>query len=194
MSPKQPEISSPSILAEYSEEIIQELFNVKLPLNWKILRKEEKSELLLKWAREAFPHVPESLIPMTVGLTVDGDSGIPMDERPDWLDHEKFLRGQKFAQDNIFGLFFSVLLTLFSSMSFEEGFKPLVASKQTSEPYKAFKSAGEGRRANGPELVVIKQPLRQQGGPHGPAIWKCYREYANSPDGGERNGQLSNVP
>ncbi|XP_074100389.1 uncharacterized protein LOC141528305 isoform X2 [Cotesia typhae] len=139
MSPKEPEISSPKILAEYSEEIIQELFNVKLPPDWKILKKEEKSELLLKWAREAFPNVPDSLIPMTVGLTVDGDSGISMDQKPDWLDHEKFLRGQKFAQDNIFGLYFSVLLTLFSSMSFEEGFKPLVASKQTSEPYKAFK-------------------------------------------------------
>lgn len=124
---------------EYSEEVIQKLFSAKLPLDWNKLKREKKSELVHQWAREAFPNVPASLVTLTVGLTVDGDSGTSIDEIPEWLDREKFARGQKFAQDNIFGIFFSILLTLFGLYSFEDGLNPLIITGKSSEPYTAFK-------------------------------------------------------
>ncbi|CAD6208768.1 GSCOCG00003576001-RA-CDS [Cotesia congregata] len=124
---------------EYSEEILKDLFKVKIPLNWNELNRKEKSELVHQWARNAFPKVPESLITLTVGLTVDGDSGRSIDEEPEWLDREKFARGQKFAQENLFGVFFSILFALFGLYSFEEGLNPLIITGKSSEPYSAFK-------------------------------------------------------
>ncbi|KAG8038467.1 hypothetical protein G9C98_006163 [Cotesia typhae] len=124
---------------KYSEEIIKDLFKVKIPLNWSELNKKEKSELVHQWARKAFPKVPESLITLTVGMTVDGDSGRSIDEEPEWLDREKFARGQKFAQDYLFGVFFSILFALFGLYSFEEGLNSLIITGKSSEPYTAFK-------------------------------------------------------
>ncbi|XP_053598459.1 uncharacterized protein LOC103570505 [Microplitis demolitor] len=139
MTLKQSENLQSNDKIDYSEEIIKELFGVELPADWNDLKRDEKSELTYQWVRDAFPNVPESLVPMTAGLSVDGDSGKSTEEIPAWLDREKFARGQKFAQDNVLGLFFSVLLTLFASVSFEEGLKPLVATGKSSDPYGAFK-------------------------------------------------------
>ncbi|XP_057339880.1 uncharacterized protein LOC130677222 [Microplitis mediator] len=139
MALKQSENLLSNDIIEYSEEIIEELFGAKLPANWNDLKRDEKSELTYRWVRDAFPNVPESLVPITAGLSVDGDSGNSMEEKPVWLDREKLARGQKFAQDNIFGIYFSVLLTLFGSVSFDEGLKPIIATRKSSEPYTAFK-------------------------------------------------------
>ncbi|XP_008546436.1 uncharacterized protein LOC103570462 isoform X2 [Microplitis demolitor] len=98
-----------------SDTIIQDLFKVKLPSNWEKLNDETKRS------------------------TVDGDSEKSIDEIPKWLDREKFSRGQKFAQDNLFGVFISTLLSLFGIYSFEDGLKPLIATGKSSEPYTAYK-------------------------------------------------------
>ncbi|XP_057340710.1 uncharacterized protein LOC130677844 [Microplitis mediator] len=122
-----------------SDTIIEDLFKIKLPSNWKKLNDETKRKFICQWARDALPNLPETLMPITVGSTVDGDSEKSIDEIPKWLDREKFLRGQKFAQDNLIGVFATTLLTLFGIYSFEDGFKPLIATGKSSEPYTAFK-------------------------------------------------------
>ncbi|XP_057340987.1 uncharacterized protein LOC130678027 [Microplitis mediator] len=114
-------------------------FNVNLPANWDELNNEDKRKLVRKWTREAFPNLPESLLTITVGWTVHGDCGRSPDQVPDWLDREKFARGQKFARDNLFGIYFSQLLTLFGLFSFEDGLKPMIVTGKSSEPYTAFK-------------------------------------------------------
>ncbi|CAG5077794.1 Protein of unknown function [Cotesia congregata] len=135
-----------SAISKDNSTMILSQIKVKIPLNWNELNRKEKSELVHQWARNAFPKVPESLITLTVGLTVDGDSGRSIDEEPEWLDREKFARGQKFAQENLFGVFFSILFALFGLYSFEEGLNPLIITGKSSEPYSAFKrSQREGK-------------------------------------------------
>lgn len=132
-------IAVPNGKFKNSDKIIQDFLKVKLPSNWKKFDSKAKRKLIKQWTHQAFPHLPESLLSITVGSTIDGDSGISVDEIPEWLDRKKFLRGQKFAQDNLMGVMATALLTLFGIYSFEDGFKPMIASGRSSEPYTAFK-------------------------------------------------------
>ncbi|CAD6208767.1 GSCOCG00003575001-RA-CDS [Cotesia congregata] len=130
------------INSDEQDRVIREFFkqlNVNLPADWEEIRDEERRKLICKWTSEGFPNIPKSLLKITTGWMVHGDCGRPADQVPDWLDREKFRRGQKFARDNMFGIYFSQLLTLFGLFSFEDGLKPMIVTGKSSEPYTAFK-------------------------------------------------------
>ncbi|KAG8038463.1 hypothetical protein G9C98_006159 [Cotesia typhae] len=119
------------INSDEQDRVIREFFkqlNVNLPDDWEEMKDEERKKLICKWTRESFPNIPESLLKITTGWTVHGDCGRPAKQVPDWLDREKFRRGQKFARDNMFGIYFSQLLTLFGLFSFEDGLKPMIGT------------------------------------------------------------------
>ncbi|XP_044014781.1 uncharacterized protein LOC122856928 isoform X2 [Aphidius gifuensis] len=86
-----------------------------------------------------YPNLPKTLVPLTTGITLPGDCGRNADDIPDWLDHDKFLKGQRFAMDNLFGISFAEMLSLFVLYSFEEGLKPIIMTQNSSKPYEAFK-------------------------------------------------------
>lgn len=89
---------------------------------------------------EAYGNVlPESLLAMLTAFVFDGDSGVSMDIKPEWLDMEKFRRGQKFAMDNLAGLFYMEILGLFMVYSFHYGLKSLLVTGNSSTPYASFK-------------------------------------------------------
>lgn len=62
-----------------------------------------------------------------------------MNEKPNWLDPEKFRRGQKFALHYFSMTSISSLITLLQIFSFSEGLKPLILSQKSNTPYRAFK-------------------------------------------------------
>lgn len=121
---------------------IQESFealHINLPENWTKLKDREKMDLINKLIFDKFPNLPESLITVTAGMMVPGDCGRPSDEVPDWLDREKFARGQRFARENMFGIYFGELLSLYTLFSFHDGLKPMIMTGKSSVPYTAFK-------------------------------------------------------
>ncbi|KAG7204413.1 hypothetical protein KM043_004855 [Ampulex compressa] len=73
-----------------------------------------------------------------MATTLPGDCGRSPSEKPAWLDMEKFRRGQRFAMDNLFGIIFAQLLSLFMIYSFTDDLKPLIFTKQSGTPYLAF--------------------------------------------------------
>ncbi|KAK0183118.1 hypothetical protein PV327_001188 [Microctonus hyperodae] len=105
---------------------------------WNELNESEKFETASKWVREKFVNLPESLIPIVIGGLFPNRNENFIDEMPEWLDREKFMRGQRFARDYFFGIFFAELLSLFTLFSFESGLKPLIITEKSSEPYTAF--------------------------------------------------------
>ena len=100
----------------------------------------ERKKYAMEQMRETFAgKMPESMLEIGAANLFDGDSGISMDVRPDWLDIEKYKRGQKFAREHMFGVSYAELLSLFTMFSFEHGLKPLIATGQSGTPYTAFK-------------------------------------------------------
>ncbi|XP_034938174.1 uncharacterized protein [Chelonus insularis] len=128
---------------EEKEEIkfieLTEIFAGDLPPDFENLTDVEKHQVVKKLVTRNFPNQPESLSEITAGTFFPGEHTRNPDIKPSWYDEEKFLRGQKFAQDNYVGLFLSELLSLFLLFSFEDGLKPIIFTQNTSEPYTSFK-------------------------------------------------------
>lgn len=60
-------------------------------------------------------------------------------EKQDWLDIEKFEKGQKFARDNLTVLFLGQLFGLISLMCHQDGLDTLIMTQKSHTPYLAFK-------------------------------------------------------
>ncbi|XP_058810846.1 uncharacterized protein LOC131675748 [Phymastichus coffea] len=101
---------------------------------------ERRREWLVEKFTEYYSSVmPKSLIELSASVFFDGDSGTSIDAKPDWLDIDKFRRGQKLASDQLFGMFYANLLSLFTMFCFEDGLRPLIFTNASSTPYTAFK-------------------------------------------------------
>ncbi|XP_015121313.1 uncharacterized protein LOC107044080 [Diachasma alloeum] len=129
---------------ESADENVKQLLSaaneVNLLPNWSELEKKERLEVVNGYIRQYFPNVPESLVANCSGsLLIPDDSGNLPSEVPDWLDKEKFARGQCLARKNIFGIFFSNGLALYTLYSFEDGLKPVIMTGRSSDPYTSFK-------------------------------------------------------
>ncbi|XP_033217306.1 uncharacterized protein LOC117173045 [Belonocnema kinseyi] len=109
------------------------------PENFQSWSKREKKDWLYNNLKMQLPDTPDSLADLMIGIAFDGDCGRSPEERPDWLDMEKFKRGQKFGRDYAFGLAYSQMLSLFVLFSFEDALKPLIITGKSSTPYTAFK-------------------------------------------------------
>ncbi|KAL2750185.1 uncharacterized protein V1477_001681 [Vespula maculifrons] len=60
-------------------------------------------------------------------------------EKPDWLDREKFRKGQRFARDNIAGFFLGQLYGLFLLLCHDDSLRSIIATQKSHTPYLAFK-------------------------------------------------------
>ncbi|KAI4487016.1 hypothetical protein M0802_012116 [Mischocyttarus mexicanus] len=60
-------------------------------------------------------------------------------EKPDWLDIEKFKKGQRFAQDHLSALFLGQLYGLLCLLCHQDGLDILIMTQKSHTPYLAFK-------------------------------------------------------
>lgn len=106
----------------------------------KTIPEEDRIEWFTERIRMHFgDKMPSTLMDIVVGEAFEGDSEISMDVRPDWLDMDKFRKGQKFALDYLFAINYADLLSLLTVFSFKHGLKPLIYTDASSTPYTAFK-------------------------------------------------------
>jgi len=73
------------------------------------------------------------------GMDVGGDSGCPLNGKPEWFDLDKFRRGQRVAAKYLFGLLLAETLSLFMLLSFPRTLLSLIFTKKSDTPYKSFK-------------------------------------------------------
>jgi hypothetical protein len=83
--------------------------------------------------------LPEYLKLLLDGMDVCGDSGCPLDSKPEWFDLDKFRRGQQVAMKYLFGLLLAETLSLLMLLSFLGPLKSLVFTRKSDTPYKSFK-------------------------------------------------------
>lgn len=100
---------------------------------------EERHYLLVDEMRETLKAVPDSLLHVWTGWVSPGDSGVPADRKPDWLDMDKLKRGQQFAKDNMFAALYVTMEGCIPLYSFEDSLKPMIFTGNTTKPSVAFK-------------------------------------------------------
>lgn len=110
-----------------------------LPANFDQWSIEQQHEHLTNNVDKYFPNIPASLRYTLPAAFKDGDCGRSTSERPDWLDMNKFRRGQKFALDYFIGICVSQMLSMFYLLSFKDGLKTMILSRKSDTPYRAFK-------------------------------------------------------
>ncbi|XP_012221811.1 uncharacterized protein [Linepithema humile] len=116
----------------------KELDNDKLPKNFDNWAITEQYDHLISNASKYFTNIPESLRFILPAVFEDGDCGRPADERPEWLDMDKFRRGQEFALRYFSMLSISMLMGLLEVFVFTDGLKVLILSQKSNTPYRAF--------------------------------------------------------
>lgn len=89
--------------------------------------------------RKALHAVPDSLLHIMTGLGHPVDCGPLSNLKPDWFDEEKLRRGQKFAQDHIFSVFYAELISALALYSFEDSIKPFIITGKSATPFVSFK-------------------------------------------------------
>jgi len=82
---------------------------------------------------------PEYLKVLLDGMNVGGDSGCPLDSKPEWFDLDKFRRGQRVATKFLFGLLLAETLSLLMLLSFPPTLLSLTFTGKSDTPYKSFK-------------------------------------------------------
>ncbi|XP_011696435.1 PREDICTED: uncharacterized protein LOC105455080 [Wasmannia auropunctata] len=86
-----------------------------------------------------YPNVPESLLNFIPAFFCQEDCGRSPVEKPEWLDMNKYRRGQKFVQDNFTGITMTIILSLLPAYTFDGNLSPIILSDRTHTPYLAFK-------------------------------------------------------
>ncbi|XP_072755275.1 uncharacterized protein [Anoplolepis gracilipes] len=117
----------------------QELGSSDLPMDFDRWTLKEQYDHLINNTSKYFPNIPESLRFILPATFEDGDCDRPANERPDWLDIDKFYRGQQFAMRYYCSLSISMLTSLLLLFCFADGLKPMILTQKSNTPYRAFK-------------------------------------------------------
>jgi len=86
-----------------------------------------------------YPNVPKSLLDFIPASFCQEDCGRSPVEKPEWLDMDKYRRGQKFVQDYFVGITITIVLALLPAYTFECNLNPIILSDRTHTPYLGFK-------------------------------------------------------
>ncbi|XP_012526470.1 uncharacterized protein LOC105831111 [Monomorium pharaonis] len=116
----------------------QELNNSKLPEHFDQWTIKNQYDHLINNIEKYFPNIPESLRYVLPAIFENGDCERKKNTKPDWLDMDKFYRGQSFAQRYFSVISISNLMGLLQIFSFSDGLKPLILSQKSNTPYRAF--------------------------------------------------------
>jgi len=86
-----------------------------------------------------FPNVPKSLLDFIPASFRQGNYSRSFVEIPEWLDVDKYRRGQKFVRENYTSFLIAKILGIMHVYSFEMALKPIIISKRSHTPYLGFK-------------------------------------------------------
>lgn len=84
-----------------------------------------------------FPHMPQSLLNFfpAVFCELNFDQS---EKLPEWIDMEKYRKGQKFVQKHYTAIVISKILGMMYIFSFEEELRPLILGEHCHTPYLGF--------------------------------------------------------
>lgn len=105
--------------------------------------KQLPMEEQIAWSVEKYKKVckflPKSLVSLLPGVFYCGTAPRSFNQIPDWVDMEKFRKGQQFIKDNYAMIWTAMLHGINLIYFFEDGVKPLIMTGKLIAPYAAFK-------------------------------------------------------
>lgn len=99
----------------------------------------EKYSWINKNLSKFYPNVPESLLEFIPAFFHQEDCGRSPVEKPEWLDMDKYRRGQKFVQDYFVGITMTIMLGIIPSYTFDSNLNPILLSDRAHTPFLGFK-------------------------------------------------------
>ncbi|XP_025153372.1 uncharacterized protein LOC112588267 isoform X2 [Harpegnathos saltator] len=124
---------------KYSKKIHDLHDNIEFPSDFDAWTVQEQRDWVYNNMTELYSYVPESLQCIISGIFRPVDFHRSQEKLPEWMDMDKYRRGQKFVRDHYCSFVFSILLGTVYGLTFNDGLKPLIISRKSITPYLAFK-------------------------------------------------------
>lgn len=100
---------------------------------------EQQHDHLTNNVEKYFPNIPASLRYVLPAVFKDGDCGRLANERPDWLDMDKFRRGQDFVQRYFAGILVAQMISMFQLFTLDDSLRAVIFSQKSNTLYHTFK-------------------------------------------------------
>jgi len=86
-----------------------------------------------------YPNVPKSLLEFIPAFFCQEDCDRSPVEKLEWLDMDKYRRGQKFVQEYFVGITITLVFALLPAYTFKCNLTPFILSDHTHTPYLGYK-------------------------------------------------------
>ncbi|XP_025263764.1 uncharacterized protein LOC112637727, partial [Camponotus floridanus] len=100
---------------------------------------QKQSIWINKNVAKFFPNTPKSLLDFIPAFFRNGDNGRAQEKKPEWLDMNKYRRGQKFVRDHYASILISKILGNILIYSFNNSLKAVIINGNRHTLYLAFK-------------------------------------------------------
>lgn len=112
--------------------------DIKLPYDFNTWTAQAKRDWLWQNITTLFPNTPKSLHIFIPGAFCPINTVRSLEQLPEWMDIDKYRRGQKFVRDHYFSLIVAKLCGLIYSFTFNDGQKIVILGENSHTPYLAF--------------------------------------------------------
>ncbi|TGZ49844.1 uncharacterized protein [Temnothorax longispinosus] len=122
--------------------LFKDIFGVnsqnKFPNNFDTWTVKKQCDWIIKNIAEFFPNMPQSLRSVIPAAFCQLDNDRTLEKLPEWMDMDKYRRGQKFVQKNYTAITISKVMGLMYIYTFQEELKPIILGAHSHTPYLAF--------------------------------------------------------
>ncbi|XP_014486650.1 PREDICTED: uncharacterized protein LOC106750662 [Dinoponera quadriceps] len=113
--------------------------DTELPSNFDDWTVQEQSDWMYHNMTDLYKNVPESLQNLIPSATRPLDFNRSLNALPEWMDPEKYHRGQKVVRENYFSIIMVFIFGSIYGYTFEDALKTIIIGGNSHTPYLAFK-------------------------------------------------------
>jgi len=122
--------------------LFKELFGINfrdyIPNDFDAWTVKKQCDWLKQNVAKFFPNVPQSLLHLIPAFFCQLNYDRSSEKLPEWMNMDKYRRGQKFVQKHYTALIFSSIIGFVYIYTIEEGLKPLLLGEHSHTPYLGF--------------------------------------------------------
>ncbi|XP_014487697.1 PREDICTED: uncharacterized protein LOC106751328, partial [Dinoponera quadriceps] len=113
--------------------------DIEFPCNFDDWTAQEQSDWMYHNMTNLYKNVPESLQNLIPAATRLLDFNRSLNVLPEWMDPDKYHRGQKFVRRHYFSIILAIILGSMYNYTFDDFLKPIIIGGNSHTPYLAFK-------------------------------------------------------
>ncbi|EFN83303.1 uncharacterized protein LOC105184299 [Harpegnathos saltator] len=118
-----------------TEDILE---NIKFPNDFDVWSAQKQRDWVYNNLTELYQNMPDSLQNMIPAIFRPVDFDRSQEKLPEWMDMDKYRRGQKFVRDNYFSIIINIVMGAIYGFTFDDGLKTLILTRNSNTPYLSF--------------------------------------------------------